>query len=58
MLALGNRSRLVVLPGAGHAFAVFKYGPEDLNARAIIEIDHYLVSLGCLKDKPLLPMKE
>ena len=54
MLAQGNRSRLVVLPGVNHAFAVFKYGPEDLNARAIIEIDRYLISLGYLQGKPLL----
>ena len=54
MLALGNRSRLVVFAGAGHAFAVFKYGPDASTARAIIEIDRYLISLGYVQGKPLL----
>jgi hypothetical protein len=42
------------LPGADHAFAVFKYGPENFNKQAIIEMDHYLVSLGYLNGYALL----
>jgi len=54
MIALGNRSQLIILPGADHAFAIFKYGPDDSTARAIIEIDRYLTILGYLSGKPLL----
>lgn len=55
MIVVGSRSRLIVLPGADHAFAIFKYGPERLTIRAIIEIDKYLAALGYLSGKPLLP---
>ena len=54
MIVVGSRSRLIVLPGADHAFAIFKYGPERLTIRAIIEIDKYLAALAYLSGKPLL----
>jgi len=48
MLELGRPCTLTVLKGAGHAFAVFKYGPDETVKRSISEIDDYLVSLGWL----------
>lgn len=54
MVELGNSSTLVVLPGADHAFAILKYGPDRFSIRAIIEIDKYLAALGYLSGKPLL----
>jgi acetyl esterase len=57
MLALGNRSRLIRLPGADHAFAIFKYGPDRWVRRTIAEIDLYLCELGYLGGKPLLDLE-
>jgi acetyl esterase len=54
MNQLDRPSRLIVLEGAGHAFAVFKYGPDRYVKRAIIEIDKYLVDRGWLRGVPLL----
>lgn len=54
MLSLGNQSRLLVLPGAGHAFAIFKYGPDRFVRRAILEVDQWLVSRGWLEGAPAL----
>ena len=48
MSQLKRPSKLVVLEGAGHAFAVFKYGPDRFVKRTIVEIDNYLVDLGWL----------
>ncbi len=54
MRALGIRSDLVVLPGVRHAFAVFRYGPDHLNARAILDMDRWLASMGYVHGEPLL----
>jgi acetyl esterase/lipase len=54
MIAVGNRSQLIVFPGADHAFAIFKYGPDDTVLRAIIEMDKHLTALGYLSGRPLL----
>ncbi len=56
MLELGNQSRLVEVPGADHAFAVFGFGPAPGNILAIVEIDRFLRSLGYLTGAPI-PLK-
>ncbi len=56
MLELGNQSRLVEVPGAGHAFAVFGFGPAPGNILAIVEINRYLRALGYLTGPPI-PLK-
>jgi dipeptidyl aminopeptidase/acylaminoacyl peptidase len=53
MLELGNQSRLVEVPGADHAFAVFSFGPAKGNILAIVEIDRYLSALGYLTGAPI-----
>jgi formylglycine-generating enzyme required for sulfatase activity/acetyl esterase/lipase len=54
MRACGSAARLVELPGADHAFAVFGYGPARFNAEAIILIDRFLAELGYIQGKPTL----
>jgi acetyl esterase/lipase len=56
MLELGNQSRLVEVPGADHAFAVFGFGPASGNILAIAEIDRFLRALGYLNGSPI-PLK-
>jgi len=58
MLAVGNRSQLIVLPAADHAFAIIGYGPDHSVARTIIETDRYRASLGWLDGRPLLQSSE
>ena len=53
MLELGNQSRLVEVPGADHAFAVFGFGPASGNIFAVLEIDRYLSALGYLTGAPI-----
>jgi acetyl esterase/lipase len=53
MLELGNQSRLIEVPGANHAFAVFGFGPATGNILAIVEIDRYLSALGYLSGAPI-----
>jgi hypothetical protein len=53
---LGNRSRLIEVPGADHAFAVFGFGPVSGNILAILEIDRYLCAQGFLSGPPI-PLK-
>jgi hypothetical protein len=50
---MGNQSRLVEVPGADHAFAVFGFGPAPGNAVAIAEIDRFLRDLGYLAGPPI-----
>ena len=53
MLELGNQSRLIEVPGADHAFAVFGFGPASGNILALVEIDRYLSALGYLSGAPI-----
>ena len=53
LLELGNQSRLIEVPGADHAFAVFGFGPAMGNILAIVEIDRYLSALGFLTGAPI-----
>jgi acetyl esterase len=53
MLELGNLSRLIEVPGADHAFAVFGFGPPTGNILAIAEIDHFLCARGYLTGSPM-----
>lgn len=48
MEELGRPCRLLELADAGHAFAVFKYGPDHFVQRTILEIDRYLAAQGWL----------
>ncbi|SPE51527.1 putative lipase/esterase [Verrucomicrobia bacterium] len=59
MLELRNQCRLIEVPGADHAFAVFGFGPPDGNILAIFEIDRYLCHLGYLAGAqlPLIPTR-
>jgi len=54
MVELGRPSRLIVLPGADHAFAVFKYGPDAFVSRTVVEIDRFLAGQGYLHGQPCL----
>jgi len=53
MLELGNQSRLIEVPGADHAFAVFGFGPAQGNILAILEMDRFLSALGYLTGAPI-----
>lgn len=53
MLELGNQCRLVEVPGADHAFAVFGFGPAPGNILAIVEMDRFLTALGYLTGEPI-----
>ena len=51
MTELGRPSKLIVLEGAGHAFGVFKYGPDRFVPETIVAIDDFLVSRDWLTDR-------
>lgn len=51
MTELDRPSKLIVLEGADHAFAVFKYGPDRFVRQTILEIDNFLVTRDWLTSR-------
>jgi acetyl esterase/lipase len=51
MTELDRPSKLVVLEGADHAFAVFRYGPDRFVRQTMLEIDNFLVTRDWLTSR-------
>jgi acetyl esterase/lipase len=51
----GNKAQLILLPDTRHAFVVPHYtASEEKVVNAVLEADHFLISLGYLNGKPNL----
>lgn len=55
MEKVGSRCELCLYEGEGHGF--FNYGRTDNYKKTVMKADHFLVSLGYLKEKPLVEIK-